>query len=689
MKKQMKTKITTLIALFLLSLGVNAQIDRTKQPKAGPAPKINLGKPQTFELKNGLKVMVVENHKLPKVTASLILDNGPIFEDDKAGVSSIASGMMGNGTTSISKEAFVEEIDFLGASLNIGSQSASFNTLSKYFPRVLTLMADAVQNPLLTQEEFEKQQAQLLEGIKSGENSVGAVSGKVENALVYGKNHPYGEFETETTATNVSLEDVKQFYNNYFKPNNGYLVIIGDVNFKDVKKLVKKQFNNWEKGNLPEYTIPTVNNVAKTEINFVDMPNAVQSSVAVINTVDLKMGHPDYFATRLANKIFGGGGEGRLFLNLREDKGYTYGAYSSLGTDEKTSTKFKSSATVRNMVTDSSVVEFIKEIKNFRDTKVTEEELKNAKAAYVGNFVMAIERPTTVASYALNIVTKNLPEDFYETYLQKINDVTVDDVQRVAQKYFSADNARIVVVGKALDVLPNLEKLPYGIIYFDKEATKTSKPEMTKPIPAGVTKETVFNNFINAVGGDKIKEVTSVHNTAEATIQGMVLTMDSKAMAPNKQSVIVSGMGMTLSKMIFDGEKGYSEQQGVKTELAGKELEKMLNSTFPFPEVGYITDEKVSLEKIEPIDGSDAYVVKIGDDVTVYYNVATGLKLKQVTELEAGGQKMTQTMDFSDYKEVDGVKFPHSYKMTVGPQQFEFITKDIKLNNGVSESDFQ
>ncbi|REE83350.1 putative Zn-dependent peptidase [Lutibacter oceani] len=685
----MKTKITTLIALFLLSLGVNAQIDRTKQPKAGPAPKINLGKPQTFELKNGLKVMVVENHKLPKVTASLILDNGPIFEDDKAGVSSIASGMMGNGTTSISKEAFVEEIDFLGASLNIGSQSASFNTLSKYFPRVLTLMADAVQNPLLTQEEFEKQQAQLLEGIKSGENSVGAVSGKVENALVYGKNHPYGEFETETTATNVSLEDVKQFYNNYFKPNNGYLVIIGDVNFKDVKKLVKKQFNNWEKGNLPEYTIPTVNNVAKTEINFVDMPNAVQSSVAVINTVDLKMGHPDYFATRLANKIFGGGGEGRLFLNLREDKGYTYGAYSSLGTDEKTSTKFKSSATVRNMVTDSSVVEFIKEIKNFRDTKVTEEELKNAKAAYVGNFVMAIERPTTVASYALNIVTKNLPEDFYETYLQKINDVTVDDVQRVAQKYFSADNARIVVVGKALDVLPNLEKLPYGIIYFDKEATKTSKPEMTKPIPAGVTKETVFNNFINAVGGDKIKEVTSVHNTAEATIQGMVLTMDSKAMAPNKQSVIVSGMGMTLSKMIFDGEKGYSEQQGVKTELAGKELEKMLNSTFPFPEVGYITDEKVSLEKIEPIDGSDAYVVKIGDDVTVYYNVATGLKLKQVTELEAGGQKMTQTMDFSDYKEVDGVKFPHSYKMTVGPQQFEFITKDIKLNNGVSESDFQ
>ncbi|SNR55711.1 insulinase family protein [Lutibacter flavus] len=686
----MRTKITTLIALFLLSLGVTAQIDRTKQPVAGPAPKINLGKPQTFDLKNGLKVMVVENHKLPKVTASLILDNGPIFEGEKAGVSSITAGMMGNGTTSMPKDVFVEEIDFLGASLNIGSQNASFNTLSKYFPRILTLMADAIQNPLLTQEEFEKQQAQLLEGIKSGENSVGEIAGKVEGALVYGKNHPYGEFETETTVKNVTIADVKDFYSTYFKPNNAYLVIIGDVNFKDVKKLVKKQFGKWKKGDLPAYTIPTVNNVAKTEINFVNMPNAVQSSVAVVNTVDLKMGHPDYFATRLANKIFGGGGEGRLFLNLREDKGYTYGAYSSLGTNERTSSKFKSSASVRNMVTDSSVVEFIKEIKNFRETKVTEEELKNAKAAYVGNFVMALERPSTAASYALNIVTKNLPEDFYETYLQKLNAVTVDDIQRVAQKYFSADNARVVIVGKALDVLPNLEKLPYGISYFDKEATKTSKPEMTKPIPADITKEIVFNNYLKAIGGlDRVNAIKTTFTKAEATMQGMALTMESKSMIPNKQSVQVSGMGMVLSKMKFDGEKGYSEQQGMKKELEGAELEKSKSSTVPFVEMGYKTDDKVTLEKIEPMDGRDSYVVKVGEDITVYYDTTTGLKTKQVTVLKAMGQTMEQALTFSNYKEVNGIKIPHTMGMSVGPQQFTFEVKEVKINEGVTEVDFQ
>ena len=690
MKKQMKTKITTLITLFLLSLGVTAQIDRTKQPKAGPAPKINLGKPQTFELKNGLKVMVVENHKLPRVNASLILDNGPIFEGEKAGVSSIFGGMIGNGTATIPKDTFNEEIDFLGASLSIGSQRASFNTLSKHFPRILELMADGTQNPLLTQDEFEKQQAQLIEGIKSNENSVGAIAGQVQSALVYGKNHPFGEFATEKTVSSVNLDDVKSFYNSYFIPNNSYLVIIGDVKFKDVKKLVKKHFKNWNSGNLPVYEIPTVSNVSKTEINFVNMPNAVQSNIAVMNTVNLKMGHPDYFATRLANKIFGGGGEGRLFLNLREDKGYTYGAYSSMGTNERTSTTFKSSASVRNMVTDSSVVEFIKEIKTFRTTKVTEEELKNAKAAYVGNFVMALERPTTTANYALNIVTKNLPENFYETYLQKLNAVTIDDIQRVAQKYFGADNARIVIVGKALDVLPNLEKLPYKINYFDKEANSAEKPEMTKPIPEGVTIQTVMDNYINAIGGtEKLKSVSTTFTLAEASVQGMALTMSSKSMTPNKQSVIVSGMGMVLSKTIFDGEKGYIEQQGMKTDMDEKQLEKSKSAGLPFPELNFVNDETVTLKSIEPINGLDAYVVKKGDDTTIYYDVQSGLKVKQVTEVEAMGQKMKQGFEFVDYKEVDGIKFPHTMKMSAGPQAFDFIIKEIRINKDVTEEEFK
>jgi len=687
MKNNMRTKITTLIALFLISLGVNAQIDRTQQPKAGPAPKINLGKPETFELKNGLKVMVVENHKLPKVSATLILDNGPIFEGEKAGISSITGGMMGNGTKTISKDAFVEEIDFLGASLSVGSQSANFNTLSKFFPRILELTADAIQNPLLTQEEFEKEQAKLIENIKSGENSVAAVAAKAQNALVYGKNHPYGEFETEASVKNVTLADVQNFYDTYFKPNNAYLVIVGDVNFKDVKKQVTKHFSNWKKGTIPAYEIPKVTNVAKTEINFIDMPNAVQSDVSVINTVDLKMSNPDYFAALLANKIFGGGGEGRLFLNLREDKGYTYGAYSSIGNDERTSATFKSAASVGNMVTDSAVVEFMKEIKTFRDTKVTDEELKNAKAAYIGNFVMALENPSTVASYALNIVTKKLPQDFYETYLQKINAVTVEDVQRVAQKYFSEDNARIVIVGKALDVLPNLEKLPYAITYFDKESNVASKPEMSKPIPAGVTKQTVIDGYFNAIGGvAKVKALQSTLVSYEASAMGNTIISTEKRTSAKYANETSMG-GNMMMKVIMTDAGVFMNKQPLPAPMASE----MTYTLGTFLEMGLLNNENSKLTGIEIIDGKDAYVISTKGEIvssSVYFDVESGLKVKELQVITMQGQTQNQESTFSNYQEFNGIKFPSTKTGNLGPQTVEFKLISAKVNEDVSEADF-
>lgn len=688
MCKQMKTKILALIALFILSVGVHAQIDRTKQPEAGPAPKINLGKPETFQLKNGLTVMVVENHKLPRVTGSLILDNGPIYEGAKAGVSQITSGMMGNGTTSISKDAFNEEIDFLGAGLNVSSQYAGFNTLSKYFPRILELMADATQNPLLTADQFDKEQAQLLEGIKSDENDVGAVAGKVQSALAYGKGHPYGEFVTVETAKSVTLQDTKDFYKTYFKPNNAYLVIVGDVTFKEVKKLVNKHFGKWEKGTLPAYTIPKVDNVAATEIDFVNMPNAVQSNIAVMNSVDLKMGNPDYFPVLLANKIYGGGAEGRLFLNLREDKGYTYGAYSRIGSDERTAAILKSTATVRNNVTDSAVVEFVKEIDLIRDTKVTKEELEVAKAAYIGNFVMAIEKPSTVADYSFNIATKNLPANFYETYLEKINAVSIDDVQRVANKYFTSKNSRIVVVGKAIDVLPNLEKLPYKINYYDKEANAASKPEMTKPIPDGVTKETVLNDYFKAIGGvDKIKALKSTLTTYDAEAMGNKISSTEKRTATQYANE-TSMAGNVVMKVIMTEAGVFMNKQPLPPQMA----EDMKSSLGAIGEIGLLTNETSTLTGIEVVDGKDAYVISTKGEVvstSVYFDVASGLKVKETQVVSMGGQTQNQEASFGDYKEFDGVLFPAKKTGSLGPQNVEFNLVDAKVNSGVTAADFE
>ena len=684
----MKTKIVSLILLFLLSITVTAQIDRSQQPKSGPAPKINLGKPQTFELKNGLKVLVVENHKLPRVSASLTIDNSPIFEAEKAGTSSLTGSLLGSGSKKMTKDAFNEEVDFLGAQIFFSSQGAGLNSLTRYFPRVLELMADAALNPVFTQEEFDKERNKLMDGIKSNEKSVAAIAGRVQNVVLYGKNHAYGEFVSQETAQKVNLEDVTNFYNTYYKPNNAYLVIVGDVNFKDVKKLVTKHFNDWKKGTIALANLPEVSNVTKTEINFVDMPNAVQSEVAVVNTVQLKMSDPDYHAVLVANQILGGDFNSYLNMNLREARGYTYGARSRVS-DDKYIGSFKASTSVRNMVTDSTVVEIIKEIKRIRTENVTEEALKNVKAGYMGKFVLALEQPSTIARYALNIKVNNLPENFYETYLEKINAVTIEDVKRVAQKYFNVDNARIVIAGKALDALPNLEKVGYKISYFDTYGNPTTKPELSRPIPAGVSINTVFNNYFKAIGGkEKTNAVKSTLSVSEATMQGMTLQMTTKQMASNKFAMSMSMMGNVINQQVFDGEKGYLAQMGQKKPLEGEMLEKMKSSSFPFVENGY--SSRATLLKIEPIDGKDAYVVKVGNDTTVFYDVVSGLKTSEsITQKAPNGQEMIQTVKYEDYKEVAGIKFPHTIKMTMGPQQIDFTVKALKVNEGVTAADFQ
>ena len=681
----MKTKLSTFIVLFLMALGVNAQIDRSKQPAAGPEPKISLEVPQEFELKNGLKVLVVENHKLPRVSYSLRIDNDPVATGEKAGVESLIGSMLGNGTTTISKDDFNEEIDFLGASLNFGISGGFASSLSKYSDRIIELMADAALNPLLTEEEFTKEKERLIEGLKSEEKSIDAISGRVGGALSYGVKHPYGEFTTEATINNVTFGDAVAFYETYFNPNNAYLVVIGDVDFKTVKKQIKKYFGDWKKSIDVSSTLPNVNpNAQYTQINFVDFPTASQSSISITNNVDLKMNDEDYHAALITNNILGGGGEGYLFKNLREAHGYTYGAYSSLGASRYGTGRFNATAKVRNMVTDSAVVEALKEIKRIKTEPVDAQTLKDAKAKYVGRFIMGLEQPQTVANYALNIKLNDLPQDFYTTYLQKINDVTVEDINRVANKYFETENARIIVVGKGSDVLENLEKTGIPIKYYDAYANEVEKPVYEIPMPADMDANKVLNAYIAAIGGqDKLDNVNSVSITAEAELQpGVLMNLEMKKTIKNQSLQQITVMGQS-QKQVLDGNSGYSFAQGQKIDMTEDQVKEAQVESSPFPEVNYLNGG-VTLEKIEKIEGENAYKIKVSDDTAIYYSVATGLKMMEVKSSEAG----SASTFYTDYKEVSGVKFPFKIGQTFGPRKFDFIVKEIKVNEGVTDVDF-
>lgn len=700
----MKTKILYLaiLSLFVMSCSttqtgnqtMSNKFDRNIQPKPGPAPKINLGQPQTFTLENGLKVLVVENHKLPRASATLTIDNKPLFEGEKAGMSQLLGSLLGSGTTSISKDDFNEKVDFLGARIFYGSQSARMSSLSKFFPEVFALMADGALNPVFVQEELDKEVAKAVDGIKSGEKSVQSIAARVENVLTYGRNHPYGEFNSIESVKTLQLQDIKNLYNSYYKPNNAYLVVVGDVNFEEIRNLVTKNFSGWKKSELPNYDMPVVSNVAQTEINFIDMPNASQSQVSVISTTNLKMSDPDYHAVLVANQILGGDFNSYLNMNLREAHGFTYGARSSLRPDKYIS-KFKTSAQVRNAVVDSTVVETLKELNRIRTEKVTAENLKNVKAGYAGKFVMAVEKPETVARYALNIEKYDLPADFYGSYLEKINAVSIDDVQRVAQKYFNKDNARIVVTSKGIDALPALEKLGHKINYFDKEGNPTTKPKMPGIVSSDITPNKVLDAYFKAIGGkDKLEALKTMEQTYEMLMQGMTLTQNMKMQNPNKMMMETSMMGQVAFKMVFDGTEGYMEQMGAKQPMPEEQLATMKAKKGLIDELYLITDgSKLSLDGIVPVNGKDAYKMLISKDdkqSVKYFEVATGLLLKEEkTDKGPDGSDMTIPTSFSEYKAVDGILFPHKITTKAMGQDMEMILKRIELNNAFLEGTFK
>jgi len=676
----MKKQLTYIAAAFFFAGTISAQkIDLNAMPKPGPTPAINIAKPKTFQLSNGLTVMVVENNKLPRVNTTLSMDRPPFNEGSVTGVSSIMAEQLENGTTNLSKEDFNKKVDYLGASLNFSSNGAFANSLSKYFPEVLGLMADAIINPKFSAEEIQNSKERAIEGLKSEEKNASAIASKVSNALMYGKNTARGEFETVESINKIQLADVQNVYKKYYAPDNAYLVIVGDVKFDQIKPLVEKAFSGWKKANTPATPLEPASNVAKTEINVVDIPSAVQSVVSVSNLNNLKMKDPNYFAATMANYILGGGGEARLFMNLREKNGFTYGAYSSMSAD-KYSSDFSADASVRNEVTDKAVKEFMNELNAISTVKP--EELENAKAKLKGSFIMSLEKPETIARFALNQKVQDLPSDFYINYLKSIDKVTATDISNAVKTTILPNQSRIFIAGKASDISEGLEKLGYPVKYYDKEANPVAKTTAQK-VDASVTIGSVADKYINAIGGlAAVQKITSISTDASTKVQGMEMNMKLVQAKGGKMLLEMKMMGNTIQKIAFDGKDGYMEAQGKKVALNDKQKADMADPEL-FPELTFAKSPEYKLAGIEKYNNEDSYVIK-GAKATYYYSVKTGLKTGETKSSEAGSIPTS----YADYKEVSGVKFPFTIIQNMGGMDINLAVQSRQVNQA-KDSDFK
>lgn len=423
--------------------------------------QVKLPKAQEATLPNGLRVVLLRDPKVPTFTAQMVILSGGLADKpDFRGLAAFTAGLLREGTTKRTSKDIAEQVDSIGATLN--SNSGFSNTTStvtasglvENIDQTFDLFADVVRNPAFPADEVEKYKTRSLAQLQFQRSSPQFLAQERFSRAIYG-DHPAALVAPPVDSLKkLSAKDLAAFHATYYRPNNAILAIVGDVTLKELMPKIEKAFGGWEKADVPATTIPAVPAQAKSRILLIDRPGSVQT-VLTLGTLGIERTSPDYFSLLLADKILGGGPAARLFLNLREDKGYTYGAYSNFGGSRFRGT-WASSSEVRTDVTEGAMKEFMFELKRLRDDKVGAEELENAKRAITGSFALSLEQPQSLLQ---NIITQklyDLPADYWDTYPQKVAAITVADIQAVAQKYIDLDHIQIVAVGdaaKARDVL--------------------------------------------------------------------------------------------------------------------------------------------------------------------------------------------------------------------------------------------
>ncbi len=670
---------------------------RSAIPTPGPARSIQIGDYQSFDLDNGLKVIVVENNKIPRVSYSLRLLNNPIIEGDQAGYVSMAGQLMRTGTDSKSKAEIDAAIDFIGANLTTSSGGVFASGLKKHQGKLLDLMTDVLYNASFPQEEFDKVKNQALSGLATTKTDPSAIAGNIASVVRYGKDHPYGEVQTEKSTQNITLDNCKKYYNDYFRPNNAYLVVVGDITMEEAKKNAMDYFGKWEKGVVdnPSYAVPEA--PSERKVIFGNKDGAVQSVINITYPVNLKPGSADVLPVRVMNSVLGGGVFlGRLMKNLREDKAYTYGARSSIGSDDLVAS-FTASASVRNEVTDSSVTEFIYEMERMVNEPISQEDLQLVKNSIAGSFARSLESPQTIANFALNTYRYGLPENYFNSYLERLDAITVEDVQATAKKYIRPDNAYIVVVGSKDDVSEKL--IPFdGDKTIDFYGAFGERIEISNDVmPDNLTAEDVINDYIEAIGGRAAWEgVKTMKQVREMSLMGQTATLTMSQKAPNKFALVVGMQGMTVQEQRFDGVKGMSGQMGNNQVITeGPQLEAMKSQADIFPHLNYSSTKTLELKGIEEINGKKAYKIMVtgadGKTSSEFYDIQNSYLIRTVGSQDGpGGQVVTIITDMTDYKEVSGVLLPHSLTIEgMMPQAVNMNLKTAEVNGVIDDAEFK
>ncbi|WP_162558639.1 insulinase family protein [Robertkochia solimangrovi] len=685
-----------LLSCFAIAacLSLTAQTGEEQQSETATASQPTIEVSRSLILSNGLKVIVIEDRELPKITYTLTLDNPLIPEDDQPGITALVHKMTGNGSENISKEEFENQIKQMGASFSFGLDKNVATGLSGNHDQILNLFSDALLHPNFTTEELEKIKAELITKIEEDQNHIEHTASDVANILAYGKSHPRSMRASAASLKSISLEDVQKFYHNYFVPANAYLTITGDISFEEGARIAEKNFSEWAKATPPSFTFNAPKDPYYTQIAFIDMPGASKSRIIYENLIDLKMNQSDYPAVILANSILGRKGKGRLFRYLTETKGFTNNVTSHVGYSKKSMSTFQVRSTANPEDTENIIKAILEVLENMKETPVTDTELQQAQQSLIADMKKRRSNPVNRADQEVKIMTESLPSNFYADFEARILSVSLEDIQRAANTYFKSDRARIIVVGDGSDMLSALKSLKYKnkpvpVKFYDRNGEPATEPKYTSEIPEGTDANTILQKFIDSLGGrERLEEISSMYMSAEGKVQGMSMNMEIKKLS-GKYSMAMKMMGSTITKQVYNGESGYMIVQGNVEPMPEKMINELNITSNVFPELAMLNNNILKLDRVEMLDGRKTYVLSGFGNKYMYFDAKSGLKIKEETVVKSGNETIVSTTLMGDYREVNGIKFPYFLSQTTDNQEIEMNVQTLKLNEGVSDTDFQ
>jgi predicted Zn-dependent peptidase/outer membrane lipoprotein-sorting protein len=690
----MNKKLLLILLLFVSAAFVYAQdkVDLTKKPDALPAESFKFPDYIETKLDNGVKVFIVEDHEQPTFSIRLLVPGGSALDGRKAGVADVMTSMVKKGAGDLSALDIANELDGIGANVSAATSNDyivySASGLKKHMKKVLKIFADVLIKPTFPEDEFEKLIPQMLAGLKNEKSNPTTLASKLSNMVVYGKLHPYGQFETEKSLKAITVDDLKSYFKAVIKPNNASIVVVGDVSKREIVKALNKALKDWKPGKAAFIQIPPAQSMP-LGVYFINRPGSVQSTIYIASVAPGRK-DPDWEVESLASAIMGGGFGSRLFRILREKYSYTYSPRARLSGNKYTN-KFACFANVRNSVTDSSIVIMQDLLEKLKSEPSPKDEIGRIKKYRVGQYLMAFENPGFLAGLIQNADFNGIPMQRVKTWHTRYMNYSPYDVLKIAKRYMDPAKSFIVVVG-APEVREKLAK--FGPIFDYNLDLEPMSGDEAKMESVSLDAEDLIEEYVDALGGkDALNSISSMTITAKALLTARGQEIPGKMThifkAPDKMMLNLD-MSVFKQQSWCNGKQAWSKNNQGTKQLEGDKLEDTKFEALMFNDTKLL-DYGYKCEVLGKLN--DQIVMKVQNprtkQVKTYYFDAKTYLISKIEWLEDTPQgKLAITTEYTDYKKINNISVP--MKITTSNPMFSMtFDNQYKFNEEIDDSVFQ